>query len=199
MTTDTMLATETFAERERLAHLLAGLTPEQWSAPSLCTGWRVREVVAHITTAYRLAPKAFMDGLARENFDFDRFADRQARADTDALSDADLLASLRENVRHPWQPPGGGQAGALSHDVIHGLDITEALGLPAVPPERIALVLGNAGEKNLEYFGVNLDGLRLVATDYEVSLGEGDPVELPVKDVLLTVTGRRPVPTPRGA
>ena len=37
------------AERRDQAELLAGLTEEQWNAPSLCAGWRVKEVVAHTT------------------------------------------------------------------------------------------------------------------------------------------------------
>lgn len=45
-TTDCMgLATE---ERRDLADLLDSLTPEQWATPSLCAGWSVRDVVAHI-------------------------------------------------------------------------------------------------------------------------------------------------------
>jgi uncharacterized protein (TIGR03083 family) len=36
------------AERGDLAEFLATLTPEQWEAASLCEGWRVRDVVAHV-------------------------------------------------------------------------------------------------------------------------------------------------------
>ena len=36
------------AERTDLADFLATLTPGQWEAPSLCAGWRVRDVVAHV-------------------------------------------------------------------------------------------------------------------------------------------------------
>lgn len=36
------------SERADLADLLTTLTPAQWNAPSLCSGWRVREVVAHV-------------------------------------------------------------------------------------------------------------------------------------------------------
>ena len=35
-------------ERADLADFLATLTPEQWDAPTLCTLWRVRDVVAHM-------------------------------------------------------------------------------------------------------------------------------------------------------
>jgi hypothetical protein len=34
------------AERGEQADLLDALAPEQWNAPTLCAGWRVREVVA---------------------------------------------------------------------------------------------------------------------------------------------------------
>ncbi len=36
------------AEREDLLGLLRTLTPEQWRAPSLCAGWTVHDVVAHL-------------------------------------------------------------------------------------------------------------------------------------------------------
>lgn len=185
------IAAETFAERERLATLLGELGSEQWAADSLCAGWRVREVVAHMTMPYRTSAVRFMSGLVRARFNFDRYADRAARADTHALSDDELLACMHANVRNPWRPPGGGAAGALSHDVIHGLDITEPLGLPAPPAERIALVLGHAGERNLTFFGAELDGTRLIATDADISIGDGAPVRMPVKDLLLVVTARR--------
>ena len=56
-------------------------------------------------------------------------SDRCARRDAAALSSAELTEALASNANHPWKPPGGGHIGALTHDVIHGLDITEALGL----------------------------------------------------------------------
>lgn len=187
------ILTETFAERDRLAALLERLDHGQWGSPSLCAGWRVREVVAHMTMPFRTTPLRLVAGLARARFSFDRYADRRARADTEMMSDADLLAQLRANVRHPWKPPGGGAVGALSHDLIHGLDITEPLGLPAPPAERTALVLRGATPRSLAYFGTDLRGTRLVATDAEVAIGDGEPVPMLVKDILLVVTGRRPL------
>ncbi len=192
--TDTMLRDHVRAERERLAQLLAGLAEPGWDAPSLCEGWRVREVVAHLTMPFRLKPLRFATGLVAAGFSFNRFADRAARADTARMSSADLLGSLRANLDHPWQPPGGGIAGALSHDTIHGLDITEPLGLPPAPAERIALVLAGSSPRSLAYFGTDLTGLQLRATDADVTLGDGRPVDLPAREILLAITGRRPMP-----
>ena len=193
------LARETAAERTRLADLYADLRPDQWSAASLCAGWRVREVVAHVTLPYRHSSVRVLLGIAAARGRFDLFADRIAREDTARHSDAELLAALRDNVTNPWRPPGGGQAGALSHDVIHGLDVTEALGLPRPPAERVRSVIVGAGPRALRYFGTDLTGLRLVATDTDLSLGEGpEVVELPAVDLLLRVSGRSPNPTGAG-
>ena len=134
-------------------------------------------------------PRAPAPGARRR---FDLAADRLARRDTDENSSARLLASLRENVDHPWKPPGGGRLGAPSHDVIHGLDITEPLGLaPVSPPERIVRVL--ASPQLSRAFGVDLSGHRLVAADTDYRRGEGRPLELPARDLLLVCTGRRPL------
>ncbi|MFF3567873.1 maleylpyruvate isomerase family mycothiol-dependent enzyme [Nocardia jiangxiensis] len=184
----------TIAERERLANLLAGLTPAQWAMPSLCDGWRIREVVAHMTMPYRTRTPSFLAGLIAARFSFDRYADKAAHRDTARLSDVELLAALRDNVRHPWRPPGGGAAGALSHDVIHGLDITEPLGLASAPPERIAMVLHSSTPKSFAYFGIDLTGRQLRADDAEVVIGSGTPIIMSAKDILLTVTGRHPLP-----
>lgn len=186
------------AERARLADLLTELGDDDWDGPSLCAGWRVREVVAHITMPFRTNLPSLVVGLAAARFSFDRYADRATRKDAARMSAADLLDCLRTNIAHPWQPPGGGAVGALSHDTIHGLDITEPLGLPSPPVERIAVVLANANARSLSYFGVSLAGIQLRGTDADVRLGEGRPVDLPVKDILLTITGRRPVPVISG-
>jgi hypothetical protein len=150
--------------------------------------------VAHITAAYRHAPETVTAELAAAGGDWHRVCDVLARRDTDRYSDAELLSSLIDNLDHPWQPPGGGQAGALSHDVIHGLDITEPLGLPRCPVDRVALVLDSADTRSIAFFGVDLAGRRLVASDCDWSLGEGPAtIEATGADLLLTITGRRPL------
>ena len=71
-----------------------------------------------------------------------------------------------------------------------GIDRT-ALGLPRVPADRVRHVLTDAGPRAVAYFGADLAGVRLVATDTDLALGEGpEVVELPAVDLLLRVTGR---------
>jgi hypothetical protein len=141
---------------------------------------------------FRMSPAQFMKEMARARGNFDRMADRCARRDAESMSADDLAASLRDNVEHPWKPPGGGFDGALSHDVIHGLDITVALGIDrAVPAERIRrIVQGPAFSKGLKHFGVDLDGVELRAEDIDWSYGLGDPLSGAAQDLLLVLCGR---------
>jgi uncharacterized protein (TIGR03083 family) len=183
--------TETAAERREQADLLAGLTAEQWDGSSLCAGWRVREVIAHTTMPYRLSTPGFLLAMVRARGSFARMADHVARADAARLSPADLVAALRDNAEHPWAPPGGGPVGALSHDVIHGLDVTVALGLDRTPPPgRVGLVLAGMRPRSVRFFGTDLTGVRLEATDQDWSHGEGAPVRGTGADLLLAVCGR---------
>lgn len=188
--TPTALDEEAFAERRRLVELLENLSEADWDHDSLCAGWRVREVVAHMTMPFRTGPLSMLAGLVKARFSFDTFADSAARRDTAMYDSAQLLDLLRQNVTTVWHPPGGGEDGALSHDLIHGLDITEPLGLPAPPADRIGLVLRHGGARALEHFGCTLDR-SLVATDTDATVGSGARLELPAKDILLVITGRR--------
>jgi uncharacterized protein (TIGR03083 family) len=190
--TDETIRAAIVAQRTDLAEMLAGLRPEQWDAPTLCAGWRVREVVAHLTMAYRMSMPRFFLELARSRFRFNEMADRQARRDAAAMSTGDLLAAVRDNIGHPWNPPGGGPIGALSHDVIHGLDISVALAADRHPPaERVGLVLKNMSARSITFFGADLTGLRLEATDLDWHLGTGAPLRGAAEDILLAICGRR--------
>jgi uncharacterized protein (TIGR03083 family) len=139
--------------------------PAGWDAPSLCAGWQVRHVVAHVTMPARLSPAQFGAEMAAAGGSFQRLSDTVAARDA-ALPTAELLAALRSPVLHGWQPPGGGAAGALIHAVVHALDVTVALGRPPVsPPEAVAGVLDQLTAAGGAVFGLDLTGARLEATD----------------------------------
>lgn len=180
------------AERAELAEVFAGLRPPQWDTPSLCAGWRVREVLAHTTMPFRMGTGAFVWEMLRSGGRFTRMADRVARRDAARMPAEALVRSLRDNVAHPWSPPGGGAVGALSHEVIHGLDSTVPLGLDRrVPMDRLRLVLDSMRPRTVAYFGADLDGVQLQATDVDWAWGTGTPLRGAAQDLLLVVCGRR--------
>ncbi|MGW6277163.1 maleylpyruvate isomerase family mycothiol-dependent enzyme [Kribbella sp. NPDC055071] len=183
-------------ERADLADVLTGLSEDDWDKPTLCAGWRVREVVAHVTMAYRYSTPQFLAGMVKARGNFDRFADRVARRDAATLTSADLIASVRDNLHHPWKPPGGGYEGALSHDVIHGLDITVALGINRqVPLDRLRIILATSSPRAIKYFGVDLTGIQLRATDLDWTHGTGTPLTGTAQDLLLVLCNRSLPPT----
>ena len=180
------------AQRAELAEVLTGLPGPRWDEPTLCAGWRVREVVAHITMPFRYGGPGFMLELARSRGRFNAMSDRVARRDAARMTPADLTGAVRSNTGHPWKPPGGGYTGALSHDLIHGLDITVPLGLDGpVPEERLRLVLpASLSDRSVKFFGVDLDGIELRASDMDWTLGSGAPLTGAGSDLLLVMCGR---------
>ncbi|MBL1119245.1 maleylpyruvate isomerase family mycothiol-dependent enzyme [Streptomyces sp. 110] len=180
------------AERRELAGVLDGLTEEQWKAASLCAGWRVREVAAHMSMGFRYPLPAVVWELVKARGGLHRMTDRLARKDAAAASTGELAAFLRDHADHPWKPPVGGVEAALGHDVIHGLDITVALGLGRrVPEDRLRVLLGMVNPRGLKFFGADLDGVRLRADDLDWSYGSGAELTGAAQDLLLVAYGRR--------
>ncbi|MFJ3925132.1 maleylpyruvate isomerase family mycothiol-dependent enzyme [Streptomyces sp. NPDC090022] len=182
----------TAAERRELADVLDSLRPDQWDAPSLCAGWRVRETAAHMSLGFRTSLPGFAVEVLRSGGSLHRMTDRCARRDAAAFSPAELAALLRENAGHPWKPPVGGPAAGLGHDVGHGLDITVALGLDRrVPPERLRPLLAAVTPRTARFFGADLAGVQLRAADLDWSFGTGTPLYGTAQDLLLVLYGRR--------
>jgi uncharacterized protein (TIGR03083 family) len=176
------------AERTDLADFLATLEPEQWAAASLCEGWRVRDVVAHIMSFDGVSLVGMLRRAIRA-----RFVDiNQVGVDELAsLSTEQLLGRLRAHL----QPRGlattfGGRL-ALLDVTIHHQDIRRPLGKPRqIPAERLRCVLADA-VRSPELPGRRLArGVRLAPTDLDWSHGSGPEVTGPGEAVLMAITGR---------
>jgi uncharacterized protein (TIGR03083 family) len=55
-------------ERAAFAAFLATLSPQQWQAPTLCTRWRVRDVVAHVISYDELDARGLLAHVVRGRF-----------------------------------------------------------------------------------------------------------------------------------
>jgi uncharacterized protein (TIGR03083 family) len=175
-----------------LAELLDTLPAVGWDTPSLCAGWRVREVVAHVTMPARYSEEQFMAELQNCDGDFTRLSNTVATRDG-ALPTSVLVGNLRDDMLHHWAPPGGGYMGALNHVVIHGLDITVPLGSGRrSTDEDLRAVLDDLTSGGTHaHFGFAFDGLGLRATDMDWSFGSGTPISGAGEDLALLVCGRQ--------
>jgi len=191
MNDDAGLQPAVAAEFVALAGLLESATEAQWDTPSLCAGWRVREVIAHMTMAARYSEEEFMAELRRYEFDFGRLSDEVAARDAD-LPTSELVACLRSEVMRHWTPPGGGWHGALNHVVIHGLDVTVPLGVPRRSPDAtIRVVLDDLTAGGVQArFGTSIEGRSLQATDLDWSYGSGPALRGPAELLAVVMCGR---------
>jgi uncharacterized protein (TIGR03083 family) len=191
MTTADLMPTIS-GERRAFSDVLEGLAEADWNAPSLCEGWRVREVVAHMTMPFRYPAPRFLGEMVRSRGNFARMADRVARRDARAPIGT-LLDGWRTNENHPWKPPGGGLKGALTHDVVHGLDITIPLGIEhPVSEQALRVVLDHATTPlSLKHSGLDVTGIRFEADDLDWAFGDGEPLRGRARYLLMVLMDRR--------
>jgi uncharacterized protein (TIGR03083 family) len=180
-----------------IADLLAGLTPEQWEAQSLCAGWRVRDVAGHLV--WRLgssrrelvgsAARAYVGHFVRPSRAIDVVSRAAATAEP-----AQLVARLRE-IAAARAASGRGGITELTEAVVHGLDVAHPLGLtlPVHATAGGAVALRRSLIAPTEIKAV-LRTRRLVATDAEWSVGHGTPLRAPASGLILFLFGRGPLP-----
>ena len=183
----TALAT---AERHDLADFLETLTPVQWTRPSLCEGWTVRDVVAHLISYEEVGMLGFIGGFVRHGFKFGSMNESRLE-EFGAKTPDELVAYVRAHAK-PSGPTAVADARiGLTDGLIHHQDIRRALDLPRqVPSERLVPVLGFAMIAPPLPAKRNAQGLSLVATDLDWSYGSGPEVTGPGEALLMAVCGR---------
>jgi uncharacterized protein (TIGR03083 family) len=177
-------------ERHALAGELAGLTDEQWQTPSLCEGWSVRDVLAHMTGAGSQNPATFLMGFAAAGFDFDKFANRRIAMHLGATP-ADTMAGFKA-IEHSTSAPPGPKTTWLGEVVVHGEDIRRPLGIVHDYDLEVLKQVADFYKRSNTLIGSRsrIAGLRLVATDTDWSHGEGEEVSGPMISLVMAMTGR---------
>ncbi|MEI6620387.1 MAG: maleylpyruvate isomerase family mycothiol-dependent enzyme [Actinomycetes bacterium] len=180
-------------ERRGVADLVAELTEEQLQTQSLCSGWDVRSVAAHLLMPLVTPTPKFVIAMARAGMNFNK-ANMQLTASVAARPTEQLVAGLRDHAGSRFTPPGLGPEAPLTDVLVHGQDIRRPLGIERTfPPDRIRVVLDflvtPAATRGLVPKGV-VDGVALSATDLDWSAGSGAQVSGPAEAIMLSLTGR---------
>src|SRR3954465_5744957 len=128
------------AEGREIANLIESLDHSQLTTPSLCAGWDIKTVAAHLVSVIAdsfwmfIGTAVFRGGMARA---IDTLARRRAQ-----LPAADIVAHLRRCADHPLSPPLFGPLDPLADILVHSGDIRLPLSIPYEPePELAALAL----------------------------------------------------------
>jgi uncharacterized protein (TIGR03083 family) len=179
------------AERRALAEDLSNLSNADWTQPSLCSQWTVRDVLAHMTSAARMTPPAFFATLAGSGFRFERLQDKGVAANRGG-SPADTLAGFESVLTSVKHPPGPADTW-LGETIVHAADIRRPLGIKhAYPADAVVRVADFYQGSNLLIGSKRrIDGIALRATDAEWSHGTGPEVSGPMLSLVLAMTGRK--------
>jgi uncharacterized protein (TIGR03083 family) len=173
-----------------LAARLAELDDAQWNVPSLCSEWRVRDVLAHVIAG---AEGAFGVGwilrsLLRHGFNYNRWVavDGQRRGQQDP---AVMLTALRNAAANS---PGARPVRSLMHVLIHGQDICRPLGIRRELPAAHVRAVADFVTHDVHIFGAKkrIAGCRLTATDLDWSHGQGPEVTGPAEALVMMMAGR---------
>lgn len=179
------------AERHALIRDLEGLAPEQWSTASLCDGWTVHDVLAHLIDSAKTTRISFARRLIAARFDFDRDnAVGVARERNDQPERT--LAAFRGVAERTSTPPAA-LATRLVEAFVHGEDIRRPLGMHRdYPADHVAAAIQYQVRTSQSFGGgkERARGLRLVATDADLQAGDGDEVRGTSIALLLALSGR---------
>jgi len=181
------------AERQDVLTLLQDLRTREWDEPTLCAGWRVRDVVGHLTMATDTPLSTAVVGLVLAGFDVDRFLARTA-VQRGSAPLTTLLAGWERAVPSRRTPPGGTAGQMLVEVVSHGQDVRRPLGRPRdTPPEVLRAALDTAVRLGGPFSSrQRAAGLRLVAPELDWSAGDPGAPEVvgPGDTLLLGMLGR---------
>jgi uncharacterized protein (TIGR03083 family) len=178
------------SERQALADDLEGLTDEQWATPSLCTGWSVRAVLAHMTGAAEMTPLTFLPKLAGSGFKLTKLNEKNI-AERVKGSPADTLSRFKSRINSSKHPPGPVDTW-LGETIVHSEDIRRPLKISHdYPVDALIRVADSYRKSNLVIGGKKrVAGLTLRATDADWTTGSGPEVAGPMVSLLLALTGR---------
>jgi len=179
-------------ERRAVADLLDSLDEGQLATASLCAGWDVRTVGAHLASAVSPTRRLFVVAVLRSGGNLHRANDAVAKQ-VARWPVADIVATLRRHADSHFAPPVVGARGPLTDVLVHAGDMRVPLGLPHDPDGghvRLALEFITQGRPVGFVPRGRLTGLRLAADDVSWSWGSGALLSGRGIDLLMATCGR---------
>jgi uncharacterized protein (TIGR03083 family) len=178
-------------ERRRIADLVDSLDEDAHAAPSLCAGWDVKTVTAHLVSVFADSFWTFQLAALRHR-GFNRAIDELARRRAQAPA-AELARILRQRADHRLNPPVTGPVSGLTDVLVHGGDIQIPLGLPFRPDEeQVGWALDFlTGPRPLGFVPRGrLRGIALHSKDIGRSWGTGSEIRGPASLLMMAAAGR---------
>lgn len=201
-----MISSDVFAasaiERRAVANLVEVLDESQLGTASLCAGWDVRTVTAHLASAVTPSKMTFLVAALRAGGNLHRANEAVAR-DVARQPVMDVVRALRDNADSRFAPPVVGARGPRTDVLVHAGDIRVPLGLPHAPAGahvQVALEFVTEGRPVGFVPRGLLRDLRLAPDDMDCRWGEGAVLTGRGIDLLMAACSAwKSCPTGRGA
>ncbi|MEO3859116.1 maleylpyruvate isomerase family mycothiol-dependent enzyme [Acrocarpospora sp. B8E8] len=180
------------AERHSLADMLDALPKGgDWDRPSLCEGWRIRDVAAHLAVATQAGNAAVLIEFIRARGSFNRMI-RDSAIRYAERPIAGIIEEIRESAYSRRLAPTTKPLDPLFDALVHGQDIAVPLSIERpMPLEPARAAATHIWERGFPFYPQRkFRGLRLVATDVDWTVGDGVVVEGPIQALLLLISGR---------
>lgn len=178
------------AERAALVRNLTDHQDLDWATPSLCAGWDIRDVVTHLAATATLSLSKFAAELVAVGFRPNLIAYKHIDAGRQR-SALQALDALRCAIDATASPPQS-TITRLIEIVVHGEDIRRPLQIAHVyDTTYIADALSYLSRNHVFGAKTVVQGLRLSATDADITIGHGQQVQGPAVSLLLAASGRR--------
>jgi uncharacterized protein (TIGR03083 family) len=180
------------AERRALADDLASIDDAAWDTESLCTGWTVRDVLAHMTATAKMTPPAFLGRIVTSGFSLTKLQSKDIAVER-GTSGADALARFTAEIGSTSHPPGPVDSW-LGETIVHGEDIRRPLGITHqyATDALVRVATFYKGSNIIIGAKKRVAGLTLRATDADWTAGEGPEVSGPITSIIMAMTGRKP-------
>jgi len=187
-------------QRLAIAEMLDGLSESEWERPSLCAGWRVRDVAAHVTLIpIPPSPGSLAVDFAKARGNYAQFNTVATRRRAERTP-TQILQDLRTSAESRSVPRPASPANVMWDILVHGQDIAIPLGIDfRTPPDAGAAAATRIWELRWPFsFGPKrrLGAYRLASTDADWSVGAGPEITGPISVILLLLTGRTAAATP---
>jgi len=180
-------------QRRRIATFLESLPDHEWTQPSLCDGWTIKDVAAHLAvvphapSVWRMLPMVVAARGSLDQVNHDIACDYAVQR-----SPGQLVAELRDSAAVRGLPRVTSVQNLAMDIVVHGQDMAVPLNrqLP-VPLDAALNALQRAWTMGWPFHArKKLGGYRLTATDADWAAGDGPTIAGTTVSLLLLVTGR---------
>ena len=179
------------SERKALAADLDGVSEAAWSTDSLCSGWTVQDVLAHMTATSKISGATFFPKLIGSGFSLKRLQVKDIQAERGG-SPAETLSRFKARVDSTGRPPGPIDT-MLGEVIVHSADIRRPLGISHTYPSEALVQTADFFKGSNLVLGTKrrIAGLSLQATDADWKQGSGPEVSGPMLPLLQAMTGRK--------